>query len=125
MLRAVYEGVAYAIRDCFAATELDFESVRLVGGGARSAFWRQMISDVLNRPVEVPEGREFGAKGAALLAGTAIGWYRSIIDASSVTCRILHRHEPAGDGRYDTGFALYRTYAGALARAAPDQGSKS
>ncbi|MCB8881231.1 carbohydrate kinase [Acidisoma cellulosilytica] len=119
LLRAVYEGVAYAIRDCFVATGLDFGTVRLVGGGARSAFWRQMIADVLNRRVEVPMGQEFGAKGAALLAGTAIGWYPSIPEASAACCRILHRHDPAGDGRYELGFARYRTYAGALAEAKP------
>ncbi|MCB8876784.1 FGGY-family carbohydrate kinase [Acidisoma silvae] len=119
LLRAVYEGMAYAIRDCFAATGLDFDTVRLVGGGARSAFWRQMIADVLGRRVEVPEGREFGAKGAALLAGTAIGWYASIRQASTSTCRILHVHEPVRDKRYARGYARYRTYAGALAEARP------
>lgn len=119
MLRAVYEGVAYAIRDCFEATGLSFGTVRLVGGGARSAFWRQMIADVLNRPVEVPMGGEFGAKGAALLAGTAIGWFSSVAEASRVTCRILHAHEPTGNGRYEDAYGRYRRYAAALAAISP------
>jgi len=119
MLRAVFEAVAFAIRDCFEETGLAFGTVRLVGGGARSAFWRQMIADVLNRRVEVPMGGEFGAKGAALLAGTAIGWFPSIAEASRLTCRILHAHEPAGNGRYEEAYRRYRLYAGALAAVNP------
>lgn len=119
MLRAVFEGVAYAIRDCFAATAQPFETIRLVGGGARSALWRQMIADVLNSRVEVPAGREFGAKGAALLAATAIGWYPSVAAASRDACRILHTHLPREAGRYDPGYARYRRYAAALAGVTP------
>lgn len=125
MLRAVFEAVAYAIRDCFEATGLAFGTVRLVGGGARSGFWRQMIADVLNRPVEVPMGSEFGAKGAALLAGTAIGWYPSIAMASRATCRILHAHHPMGDGRYDEAYRRYRLYAGALSAVDPRAGMRN
>ncbi|HEX3983718.1 MAG TPA: FGGY family carbohydrate kinase [Acidisoma sp.] len=124
MLRAVYEGVAYAIRDCFETTAREFGTVRLVGGGARSAFWRQMIADVLNRPVEVPEGQEFGAKGAALLAATGIGWFSSVAEASVASCRIPHRHEPVGDGRYEAPYARYKAYAGALAKVRPETGAE-
>jgi sugar (pentulose or hexulose) kinase len=122
MVRAVYEGVAFAIRDCFTTMDRDVGMVRLVGGGARSTFWRQLIADVLGRVVEVPVGQEFGAKGAALLAGTAIGWFTDVCAASLASCEVLHRHTPCGDGVYDAAFARYRIYAAALAAAAaPDQ----
>jgi D-xylulose kinase len=42
--------------------------VRLVGGGARSPLWRQMVADVFNCPVVCPESSEAGAVGSALQA---------------------------------------------------------
>ena len=39
------------------------KAVRLVGGGARSRFWAQMIADIVGVPMEIPIGAEFGAKG--------------------------------------------------------------
>ena len=39
----------------------------LAGGGSNSNLWSQMISDALNLKVIIPDGKEFGAKGAALL----------------------------------------------------------
>ena len=119
LVRAVYEGVAFAIRDCFATINQDVGAVRLVGGGARSAFWRQLIADVLGRAVDVPAGHEFGAKGAALLAGTAIGWFPSAAFASATSSEIVHRHLPQAEGVYDAAYARYRTYAAALATATP------
>ena len=34
-----------------------------------------MVADALGRTVAVPAGGEFGARGAALIAATAIGWF--------------------------------------------------
>ena len=42
--------------------------VRLVGGGAKSPLWRQMVADVFNCPVVCPESSEAGAVGSALQA---------------------------------------------------------
>ena len=42
--------------------------VRLVGGGAKSPLWRQMVADVFNCPIVCPESSEAGAVGAALQA---------------------------------------------------------
>lgn len=124
LLRAVYEGMAYAIRDCFEATGQSFASVRLVGGGARSTFWRQMIADVLGRPLEVPKGREFGAKGGAMLAATGIGWYGSVAEASRRTCRILHDHAPENAASYEAGFRRYQSFARAFATIQPPPGTR-
>ena len=42
--------------------------IRLVGGGAKSPLWRQMVADVFNCPVVCPQSSEAGAVGAALQA---------------------------------------------------------
>ena len=122
MVRAVFEGVAYSIRDCYQAIGRPIDAIRLVGGGARSPFWSQMIADVTGLPVEIPAGTEFGAKGAALLAGTAIGWYGSVAEACRETFVLANRYEPdaALKAGYDAAFSRYQQVSTAtLDRLAP------
>jgi xylulokinase len=60
-------------------------SVRVVGGGANSALWCQMMADVLERPllrVEKPELA--GARGAAMAAAVAAGWHTDLAAASAM-----------------------------------------
>lgn len=83
MLRAVYEGVAFAIGDLVELLSVAPGSpITLAGGGSRSAPWVQMIADVTGRSIIVPEDTELGAKGAALLAATALGHFPSAVGAS-------------------------------------------
>ena len=121
LLRAVYEGVALSIRDCLAAMgpAEPAESVVLSGGGARSAFWSQMIADCLGAEVRVPEGREFGAKGAALLAGVALGWYASPAQAAVSAQRTAHVYTPdrPTHDRWADHFRLYAALRDAQLRA--------
>jgi len=116
LVRSVYEGLAYAIRDCYERIGRPISAIRLVGGASRSPFWAQMIADVTGAPVEVPEGSEFGAKGAALLAATAIGWYPDIRTACRATYRTRRRHEPdsAVMEAYEQGFQRFRLASDAL-----------
>jgi xylulokinase len=46
-------------------------SVRLVGGGAKNLLWRQLVADVLDKPVLIPKASESAALGAALQAAAA------------------------------------------------------
>lgn len=94
LVRAVYEGLAHAIRHCYADIGSEVSVIRLSGGGARSPFWSQMIADATGRPVEVPEGSEFGAKGAALCAATATGAFASVREAAGAAFALRRRHEP-------------------------------
>ncbi|WP_127144501.1 FGGY-family carbohydrate kinase [Pelagibacterium montanilacus] len=109
MVRAVYEGVAYAIRHCFAAMGAQPHVIRLAGGGAKSPLWSQMIADVCARPVEIAQGTQFGAKGAALCAAVAIGDHDDIEQASRAAFTLQRRFEPdpARGSIHDAGFARY------------------
>jgi len=95
LLRAVYEGVAFAIGDLvdLLAIALDTPIV-LTGGGSRSTPWVRMIADVTGRSVVVPEDTEFGAKGAALLAATALGHYETVAAASQAMAAGGTRTDP-------------------------------
>ncbi|WP_329177325.1 carbohydrate kinase [Streptomyces decoyicus] len=88
LLRALLEGVVLNHRwhvDALSSALPLTGVTRLTGGAARSEIWAQMFSDALNRPVEVPHVDESAARGAALLAGTAIGLLAGIDDARALT----------------------------------------
>ncbi len=72
IVRAILEGVAFSLKDSFtlfAEMGVPVRSIRLGGGGARSALWRQIQADVYGHEVEVLEAEEGAAYGAAILAG--------------------------------------------------------
>jgi sugar (pentulose or hexulose) kinase len=109
LLRAVYEGVALAIRDCYTVMGAAVDEIRLSGGGARSRIWGQIIADTMGVPVVVPKGSEFGTRGAALLAGVGMGWFDSIVDASVAAIQIDRVYEPDFNLKplYDENYTLY------------------
>ena len=83
LIRAVIEGVCYSQRDCLdivAGLGVPLNSVRASGGGAKSAFWRQLLADILGKRVVTLETREGSAYGAALLALVGTGEYGSVPD---------------------------------------------
>ena len=88
LLRALYEGIALSIRDGYAVLPQAVSEIRLSGGGAKSAFWSQIIADCTGCRVVVPPGTEFGARGAALLAGVGVGWYAGVTAAVTETSRV-------------------------------------
>ncbi|GAK58708.1 putative erythritol kinase protein [Candidatus Vecturithrix granuli] len=108
LLRAVYEGVALAIRDCYDAIGMP-EEIHLVGGGAQSEFWCQIIADCTGSRIVIPNGSEFGAKGAALLAAVGLHWFDNIAEAARATISIGRTYQPYPDVKavYD---AVYATY---------------
>lgn len=97
LLRAVYEGVAFALADlCDLLGPAGGGSITLAGGGGRSRFWCDLIAEATGREVVVPDGQEFGARGAALLAAVALGAFPSVTAASASVIGSGRRHEPSG-----------------------------
>jgi erythritol kinase len=107
VVRAVCEGIAYAVRHCLESAGLTADSrVSLSGGGVRSVEWRQILADVLQRPLALARQPEVGARGAAMAALTAAGCQ---VDVEGWT-RPDAVVEPRSDlvSLYDEGFAFYR-----------------
>ena len=71
---AVAEGVGFGLADGLATLQRPGGELLLVGGGARSAWWAQLLADILEVPLALCEGAEAGAAlGAARLAWLADG----------------------------------------------------
>ena len=113
LTRAVMEGVAYSQRDSLEIiVELgtDPEQIRVTGGGARSPFWRQLLADVLGRPVVRTAADEGPAYGAALLAGMTAGVFASIDEAcAGISLRPeVSEPDPERQRTYSEYHAVYR-----------------
>jgi xylulokinase len=76
LLRAVLEGVAYNVRLMVEPLEAGgaFASMRIIGGGAASALWRQIFADVLQKDVlTLSAQQEANTVGAALVGAIGVG----------------------------------------------------
>lgn len=111
LIRAVYEGVALAMKDCYEHIPNTPDQVYVAGGGSQSDFWCQMFADAIDAGFVVPEGQEFGAKGAALLAGTAVGVFEDFETAvsESRTAEKLYEPDATASPKYDQLYDYYKT----------------
>ncbi|MCL6506894.1 MAG: xylulokinase [Bryobacteraceae bacterium] len=114
LLRSLLEGVSYSQKDCLDIIEamgVSVESVRASGGGARSAFWRQLLADIFGKRVVTLASQEGSAYGAALLALVGTGAYSSVPEACRAVIRevdsVLPR--PHESQLYRRGHEVYRT----------------
>jgi xylulokinase len=119
MVRAVMEGVAYSLRDCielFRDLAIPINQVRAVGGGARSALWRQIMADVFGTELVTINVTDSTAYGAGLLAGVGTGIYASVSEACATTVRITDRTEPepADQATYNEYYPVYGSLYRAL-----------
>lgn len=117
--RAVLEGVAYSMKDCYetlrAMSIAPAEAVA-IGGGTKSELWLQILCDMLNIPLKTVRNAD-SSLGSAMLAGVAVGLFQSHADAVKlcvhVTGTILP--DPQGAAFYGERFALFREIISALA----------
>jgi sugar (pentulose or hexulose) kinase len=109
LLRAVYEGVALSMADCFEFLPRFEGPVILVGGGSRSDFWRQMFADVTGHPMVLLEQEELGSLGVAMMAGAATGVWRDLDDARAACTTERYCVEPDAES-HDAYRTILRRY---------------
>ena len=112
-MRSVLEGVAYNSRWLLATVEKftgrPFPWLHFIGGGAQSELWCQIMADVLDREIrQVEHPIRANARGAALLAGIALG--RITVDDLARHVRILATFTPDRAHRavYEDRYAEFR-----------------
>ncbi len=94
--RALLEGVAYSLRDCYRTIEkmgLKVHEFLLIGGGAKSALWSRIVCDVFNAPVTCPASCD-ASFGSALLAGVGVGAFKNEVAAIRQCLKIGRRLKP-------------------------------
>ncbi len=113
LLRAVMEGVMYSQKNCLEVLEemeVLPDTMLACGGGGTSPFWRQMMSDIFNCPVNTVENKEGPALGVALLAAVGVGIYPSIKVACEKTIKYKTPQNPISENteKYNKFYNIYR-----------------
>lgn len=91
MTLAVLEGVTFALRDAVEIARsfgVTVNRVRLIGGGAKSQLWCQLVANILDVTVEKLACEEGPGYGAAMLAAVGCGAFASVSDAATQLIRV-------------------------------------
>jgi xylulokinase len=109
--RAVLEGMAFSLNECLLVLkeiEPSIMSIRLAGGGAKSAFWRSMITDVFGVRTETT-AVEDASFGAAILGGIGAGVFESYGKAVESCIKVTDTIDP-NMARHKRYAELYRIH---------------
>ncbi|WP_296257413.1 MULTISPECIES: xylulokinase [unclassified Pseudomonas] len=88
LCRAAVEGTTFGLRyglDLLRDSGIKSDSIRLIGGGAKSAVWRQIVADIMDTPVICTNGSEAAALGAAIQAA----WCHSHAEGDGEPLQVL------------------------------------
>ncbi len=114
LTRAVLEGVAFGLKDGFSLIQEAglgaVRQVRISGGGARGALWRQILASVLEAELVTVNTTEGAAYGAALLAGVGASAWADVPSACAATIQITGQTlpDPAQVDAYRSSYPIYR-----------------
>jgi xylulokinase len=113
MTQAVFEGVAFAMRDSLEVAKslgIPLERTKICGGGAKSPLWRKIMANVLNLKVDIIAVEEGPALGGAMLAAVGCGEYASVEEAAQAIVRVVNTVEPEPElvAKYEERYATFR-----------------
>jgi len=114
IIRAVLEGIGFNTRWAMETLENLYSPVQelaIVGGGAKSELWCQIVADITNRKInQVDRPQQAGAKGIALLASMTLGYIQRFEDIKNyVKIRRQFVPNPANRQLYDDRFREFKT----------------
>ncbi|MBN2011329.1 FGGY-family carbohydrate kinase [candidate division KSB1 bacterium] len=113
LLRAVFEGIAFNTRWAMNTLENLYQNVKelsIIGGGAKSAIWCQIMADVMDRTIHQIEHPQLaGAKGMALLASVALGFIPTFDDIKTyIQIKQTYHPNPEHRALYDRLFQEFK-----------------
>ncbi|MBD3308037.1 xylulokinase [candidate division KSB3 bacterium] len=119
MIRAIMEGVVFAMRDCleiFKQLQVSPEKIIAGGGGTLNPLWRQIQADILGFPLVTAQTPEKSATGAAMIAGVGTESFASFEDACQRTVIFGEETTPIPEHTacYEDYYRFYRSLYPAL-----------
>ena len=120
LIRAVYEGIAFAHRyhvdKLLAVRGQKPTVVRMSGGGTNSKQWVQIFANILGIPVELVSATELGGLGGAMASVVGLGVYPDLNAAVDQMVTVSARFEPQEEqvAIYDQKYQSYVTMLEAL-----------
>ena len=97
MTQAIFEGVAFGIRDSLEVARdmgLDIKKSRICGGGAKSPLWKKMFANICNLEIECIESEEGPGYGGAMLAMVATGLFPDVKSAADKFVKVVSTVKP-------------------------------
>ena len=96
LLFSVFEGLAFAeVQALQPLTQIvPVEKIVLTGGGANNRFWGQILADLLDLPVIVPDIGDAACRGAALLAAIGTGILAGHREAAALPVAVRTQYLP-------------------------------
>ncbi len=97
MLQAVFEGVAFGLRDSLEVARMlgvAPERTTICGGGAKSPLWRTIVANVMDMSVDTVEVEEGPSFGGAILAAVACGVFPNVKTACDSIVRVKDTTTP-------------------------------
>lgn len=113
LTRAVLEGVAYFLNDSLEVLRelgLAVDTIRVIGGGSQSVYWKQILSDVMNVNIEEINTSQGGALGASILAMVGDGHFKNVEEACDKLIKVSSTMYPieANVEMYSKTYELYK-----------------
>ncbi len=113
MLRAVYEGVGFALKsvlDVFTENKIAIEELTLIGGGAKSMLWNEILCALFRIPLKVHKvPGEATSLGAAMAAGVSVGIFKDLVHAAKIEYARAYYPEEKMMQAYETPYRIYRS----------------
>ena len=113
MLRSVYEGVGYALRnvlDVFIENQINIQALTLIGGGAKSKLWNEILCNVLNKSVKVHKSPGVATSlGAAIAAGVGVGIFKDMNTAITTVYDREYNPEELISSAYEKYYKIYQS----------------
>ncbi|MBR3754432.1 MAG: xylulokinase [Clostridia bacterium] len=97
MLQAVFEGVAFAIRDSFEVAKslgIGISRSNICGGGAKSALWKKIMANVLGIELDLLKTEQGPGYGGAILAMVGCGEFESVDEACTELIEVADTVKP-------------------------------
>lgn len=110
--RAILEGVAFGIRhnvEVMSEEGVQPKRILAVGGGTKNPLWLQIVADVCNIELTVPEQQIGASYGDAFLAGTGIGLFKSLSEIKQwVKTKGIIKPNPETRKLYEVNYQVFR-----------------
>ncbi|WP_461204942.1 xylulokinase [Clostridium sp. DL1XJH146] len=94
MTRAILEGVSYGLKDSLEILKdigVPINEIRVIGGGAKSQLWKQILADVFDEDLVEINTNQGGALGACILAAVGAGQYKNVAEGCKRMIRVTNK----------------------------------
>lgn len=116
LYRALLEAVAFGMRhnlEKMADEDIDVKLINAVGGGAKNLGWMQLIANIADVDVRIPQGISGASYGDAILAGIGVGLYKDasqakVWDEAALQLKPDHADVDVYDRLYSVYLDLYQ-----------------